>query len=193
MWFECLTCCLDACLSSHLVAFHLMCFSPLKNLFSTSSIASRQIPLLSRFLGLTSTASRQISQSIKPKSCALCLLYTSSTDSRSIEVGFFSIDSRHLLNRLRYPCMRFIFLCFAFFSFVSIASCFSFSCKSMVPCSPHSFYICFLFVSSQFFGFLGPLTIVSKRGRNLRIECHSSRAVINLGENFMLKGKFFLI
>ena len=170
MWFECLTCCLDACLSSHLVTFSSYVFFPLEKplfcILDSFSTESRQIPLLSRFLGLTSTASRQISQSIKPKSCALCLLYTSSTDSRSIEVGFISIDSRHLLNQLRYPCMCFIFLCFAFFSFVSIASCFSFSCKSMVPCSPRSFYICFLFVFSQVFWHFMPFDNRVKKGEN---------------------------
>ena len=174
-----------------LLLSHLMCFSPLKNIFSTSSIASRQIPLLSRFLGLTSTASQQIGRSIKPKSCALCLLNTSSTDSRSIEVSGLHLD--RFFNLSRSFCMHFFFLCFAFFSFCAHNILFSFSCRSMVPCSPRALYVSFLFVSSQFFGFLGPLTIVSKRGRNLRIECHSSRGVINLGENFMLKGRNFLI
>ena len=79
------------------------------------------------------------------------LLDRSLTDSQSIEVGFFSIDSQHLLNRSRYPYMHFIFLCFAFFSFMSIASCFSFSSRSIVPCSPRSHYISFLFVSGQVF------------------------------------------
>ena len=149
-----------------LLLSHLMCFSPLKNIFSTSSIASRQIPLLSRFLGLTSTASQQIGRSIKPKSCALCLLNTSSTDSQSIEVVFFLIDSQHLLNQSRYPCMHFIFLCFAFFSFVSITSCFSFSCRSMVPCSPRSLYISFLSVSSQVFWPFMPFDNRVKKGEN---------------------------
>ena len=39
------------------------------------------------------------------------------------------------------------------------------------------------------FGFLCPLTIVSKRGRNLRIECHSSGGVIELGGELHAKGK----
>ena len=85
--------------------------------------------------------------------------------------------------------MHFIFLCFAFFSFVSIASCFSFFCKSMVPCSPRSLYVSFLFVFVMSFGFLCPLTIVSKRGRNLRIECLSSGGVIDLGGELHVKGK----
>ena len=85
--------------------------------------------------------------------------------------------------------MHFIFLCFAFFSFVSIASCFSFFCKSMVPCSPRSLYVSFLFVSVMSFGFLCPLTIVSKRGRNLRIECLSSGGIIDLGGELHVKWK----
>ena len=92
MWFECLTCCLDACLSSHLVAFSFYVFFPLKNLFFASSIVSRQIPLLLRFLGLTLTASRKIGRSIEPKSCALYLLDTSSTDSLSIKIFGFHLD-----------------------------------------------------------------------------------------------------
>ena len=39
------------------------------------------------------------------------------------------------------------------------------------------------------FGFLGPLTIVSKRWRNLRIECLSSRGVIDLGGELYVKMK----
>ena len=39
------------------------------------------------------------------------------------------------------------------------------------------------------FGFLCPLTIVSKMGRNLRIECHSSGGVIDLGGELHVKGK----
>ena len=121
MWFECLTCCLDACLSIHLVAFSSYVFFPHeKSLFyilDSFSTKSRQIPPLLRFLGLTSTTSRQIGRSIEPKSCALCLFDISLTDSRSIEVCVFLIDSRHLLDRLRYPCMHFIFLCFEIFFF----------------------------------------------------------------------------
>ena len=59
---------------------------------------------------------------------------------------------------------------------MSIAFSFSFSCRSMVPCSLSFFFLC-------------PLTIVSKRGRNLRIECHSSRGVIDLGGELHVKGK----
>ena len=59
----------------------------------------------------------------------------------------------------------------------------------MVPCSPCALYVSFLFVSDQFFGFLGSLTIVSKKGRNLRIECHSSGGVIDLGGELHVKGK----
>ena len=59
----------------------------------------------------------------------------------------------------------------------------------MVSCSPRSLYVSFLFVSIMSFGFLCPLTIVSKRGRNLRVECHSSGGVIDLGGELHVKGK----
>ena len=72
---------------------------------------------------------------------------------------------------------------------MSIASCFSFSCRPMVPCSPHSLSVSFLFVSVMSFDFLCPLTIVSKRRRNLRTECLSSGGVINLGGELHVKGK----
>ena len=41
------------------------------------------------------------------------------------------------------------------------------------------------------FGFLCPLTIMSKRGRNLRIECLSLGGVIDLGGELYVKGKEF--
>ena len=116
------------------------------------------------------------------------MLDTSSTDSRSIEVGFFLINSRHLLDRSRYLCMHFIFLCFAFFSFVSITSCFSFSCRSMVVLLVPSISV-FSLSPVKFFGLLCHLTIVSKRGRILRIECLSSRGVIDLGRELHVKWK----
>ena len=95
------------------------------------------------------------------------------------------------LNRSRSSCMHYFshVLHFFFIIFVSIASCFSFSCRSMVPCSPCFLYVSFLFVSVMSFGFLCPLTIVSKRGRNLRIEYHSSGGVIDLWEELHVKGK----
>ena len=39
------------------------------------------------------------------------------------------------------------------------------------------------------FGFLCPLTIVSKRGRNLRIACLSLEGVIDLGGELHVNGK----
>ena len=41
----------------------------------------------------------------------------------------------------------------------------------------------------MYFGFLCPLTIVSKRGRNLRSEYHSLGGVIDLGGELHVKGK----
>ena len=90
--------------------------------------------------------------------------------------------SWHLLDRSRYPCMNFIFLLFCFFFFLCVHSIlFSFSYRSMVPYSPRSLYVSFLSVSYQVFWPFMPLTIMSKRGRNLRIECLSSGGVIDLG------------
>ena len=153
---------------------HLMCFSPLEKplfcILDSFWTEYRQIPLLSIFMGLTLTASEQIGRSIEPKSCALCLLNTSSADSQSIEVAFFSINSRNLLDWSRYPCLDFIFFFFAFFffSFVSIASCFSFSCRSRVRCSPRSLYISFLSISGHFFffGSFMPFDNRVKKGEN---------------------------
>ena len=47
----------------------------------------------------------------------------------------------------------------------------------------------FCLSSVKSFDFLCPLTIVSKRGRNLRIECLSSGGVIDLGGELHVKGK----
>ena len=63
VWFECLTCCLDACLSSHLVAFSSYVFFPLeKPLFfklDNSSTHPQQISFLSSLLLVISTDPRQ--------------------------------------------------------------------------------------------------------------------------------------
>ena len=161
-----------------LLLSHLMCFSPLKNLFSASLIVSRQISL-----------------SIEPKSCALYLLDISSTNSRSIEVGFFSIDSWHLLDRSRYPWMHLIFLCFAFF-FLCVHSIlfFFFFCRSIVPCSPCSLYICFLSVSGQVFWPFMPFDNHVKKGENFENwMSFLRRSNRHKGENFMLKGRKFLM
>ena len=66
VWFECLTCCLDACLSSHLVAFSSYVFFPLeKPLFfklDNSSTHPQQISFLSSLLLVISTVSRSIEE-----------------------------------------------------------------------------------------------------------------------------------
>ena len=116
-------------------------------------------------------------QYIKPHFSSFCLLDTNVNLSKS--------SSTHPSippNKLKSSCMHFILFvmfCIFFIPFVSIASCFS--CRSMVPCSPHSLYVSFPSISGQVFGFLCPLTIMWKRGRNLGFECHSSRGVIDLG------------
>ena len=106
-----------------------------------------------------------------------CSLDTCLDTSRSIEI----------------PLHAFHFFCFAFFFFVSIASCFSFlvGLWFYVLLIPFLSFFCLSPVMS--FGFLCPLTIVSKRGRNLRIECHSSGGVIDLGGELHVKGKSVFI
>ena len=63
------------------------------------SIVARHKSFLSGFLGFTSITFRQLGRSIKPNFCVLCLLDTSSTPSRSIEVSGQLLDrfSTHLL------------------------------------------------------------------------------------------------
>ena len=74
-------------------------------------------------------------------------------------------SQKHLsINRDLLACIIFHMFCIFLIIFVSIASSFSFSCRSMVPCSPCSLYVSFLFVSVMSFGFLCHLTIVSKGG-----------------------------
>ena len=191
VWFKCLTCFLDACLSSHLVAFSSYVFFPLEKyifyILNSFSTDTSSIKIFGFDFNSFST-DRSIHQAK-----ILCSLFAQHIlDRFSIHRGFWA-SPRQILQSVQILLHAFFFLCFAFFSFCAHNILFSFSCRSMVPCSPRALYVSFLFVSSQFFGFLGPLTIVSKSGRNLRIECHSSRGVINLGENFMLKGRNFLI
>ena len=82
------------------------------------------------------------------------------------------------------------FAIFFFIPFVSIASC----CHVLLV----GLQFIVLLVSSmsvfclfpvKFLGFLCHLTIVSKRGRNLRFECHSSRGTIDLDRELHVKGK----
>ena len=64
--------------------------------------------------------------------------------------------SWHLsIDRDILACISFFFI-LHFFPFVSITSCFSFSCRSMVPCSPRSLYVSFLSVSCHVFWLLMP-------------------------------------
>ena len=119
---------------------------------------------------------------------SLYLLDTSSKNSQPIEVGFFSIDCRHLLDQLRYPCMHFNFLYFAFFfPLRPLHLVFLVSLWFLVLLIPSISLFCLSPV--KIFGLLCPLTIVSKRGRILRIDCHSSGGVIDLGGELHIKGK----
>ena len=73
---------------------------------------------------------------------------------------------------------------------MSIASCFFFFLVGLwllVLLVPSMSVLCLSPIMS--FGFLCPLTIVSKRERNLSIECHSSGGVIDLRGELHVKGK----
>ena len=72
--FEILICWLDLYLSTLLVAFISLCFSSLKNSFSSSSTAPRQIPFYRAFLSPFSIDPRQILDPSRQIFCALCLL-----------------------------------------------------------------------------------------------------------------------
>ena len=90
----------------------------------------------------------------------------------------------------RYPYMDFIFLCFAFFFPLCpqhLVFLFLVGLWFLVLLIPSISIFCLSPIMS--FSFLCPLTIVSKRGRNLRIECLSSGGVIDLGGELYVKGK----
>ena len=151
-----------------LLLSHLMCFSPLEKplfcILDSFSTEYRQIPLLSIFMGLTLTASEQIGRSIEPKSCALCLLDTSSADSRSIEVAFFLINSRNLLDWSRYPLACIVFHIFCIF----LLSCHPYHLVSLHSCI-YMDSLCpidHLYVFwVKLYSFLYPLLIMTKRRR----------------------------
>ena len=111
---------------------------------------------------------------------------------QSIEVFFDTfLNTSH---RSSSSCMLFMCeSCFAFFFSSLYVHSILFSCfsgRSMFPCSPYSFYASFLFVSSHvFFGFLCPLTIMSKMGRNLSFECYSLGGVTDLGGELHVRGR----
>ena len=144
--------------------------------FSYRNLASFSTPgrLIKKAL-ISSIASRHLVDKSRSFQPFVDLSLDRSSTAASVDVYYARHLSCHLLiDRDPLACIIFHMFCIFFIIFVSIASCFSFFCRSMFPCSPCSLYVCFLFVSVLSFGFLCPLTIVSKRGRNLRIECHSS-------------------
>ena len=169
MWFKCFTCCLDACLSSHLVAFSSYVFFPLEKplfcILNSFSIDTFSIEI-SRF-DLDNFSTDRLIHWAK----ILCSLSTQHIlDRFSIHRGWLLLD-RFLTppRSIKIPLHAFHFFCFAFFSFVSIASCFSFSCRSIVPFSPRSLYISFLSVSGQVFWPFMPFDNHVKNGENFEI------------------------
>ena len=59
----------------------------------------------------------------------------------------------------------------------------------MVPCSPYSLYFSFLSVLGKVFWLFMPFDNRVKKGKILRIECHYSEGVIDLGGELHVKGK----
>ena len=121
----------------------------------------------------------------------LLSLVCSSIPSRHLHLStFYSLDTcLDTFRSIEILLHAFHFSLFCIFFSVSIASCFSFLVVLWfhVLLVPFLSFFCLSPVMS--FGFLCPLTIVSKRGRNLRIECHSSGGVINLGGELHVKRK----
>ena len=72
-----------------------------------------------------------------------------------------------------FSCVIHIFhFCCPFYVHSILFSCFSY--WSMVPCSPCSLCVSFLFVYGQVFLLSMPFDNCVKKGRNLRFECYSS-------------------
>ena len=127
-------------------------------MLSICLIHSRQILDSSRFLGSFSIDSRHISRFIEIILCALIQLDSNLTASRFVET---------LLHALFFTCFAsFFYLCVhsILFLFFLVGLWF------LILLVPSISVFCLSPVMS--FGFLYPLTIVSKRGRNLRIECY---------------------
>ena len=90
--FESLICCLDLWLSSLLVAFIFMCFSSLEIFLFFKLDSSSIDSFLSSFSFSFLDRSLTYSQSIVEFSCALCLLDSIPTTSRSIKFSEFVLD-----------------------------------------------------------------------------------------------------
>ena len=165
--FESLKCWLDLWLTCMLDCIHIYVFPFLKNYFKVTLTDPWHLPTPGLSMELFSwflSQSRHLSIARWIDRESFCLLDGFSIASRSIEVGFFLIDSRHLsIDRDTLACISFFFV-LHFFPFVSIASCFSFSCRSMVPCSPHPLYISFLSISSHVFLLFMPFDNCVKKG-----------------------------
>ena len=91
---------------------------------------------------VSSIASRHLvdrSRSFQP---FVDLFLDRSSTATSVDIYYARHLSRHLsIDRDPLACIIFHMFCIFFIIFVSIASCFSFSCRSMVPCSfSFSFY-----------------------------------------------------
>ena len=161
--FESLKCCLDPWLSCMLDCIHIYVFPFL--CFKATSIDPWYLSTPGLFVELFSwflSQSQHLSIARWIDRESSCLLDRCLIVSQSIEVGFFLIYSRHLL--IDWDTLVSFFFVLHFFSFVSNASCFSFSCWSMVPCSPRSLYISFLFISGHVFWLFMPFDNRVKKG-----------------------------
>ena len=148
-----------------------MCFSPWKTSFlhpHSFSTKSRHIPLLSRFLGLTLTASRQIGRSIKEIFQALYLPDRFSTTPRSIEIYEFSLDNNSIASQFVETLLHALFFtCFVSFYYLVIHNILLHYIHAFIwiLCTPLIIFN-HLYVSwVKFYNFLYPLLIMTKRGR----------------------------
>ena len=151
---------------------HLLCVFPLEKplfyILDSFSTKSRHIPLLSRFLDLTLTASRQIGRSIKEIFQALCLPDRFLTTPRSIEISGFSLDNNSIASQFVETLLHALFFtCFVSFYYLVIHSILLHYIHAFIwiLCTPLIIFN-HLYVSwVKFYNFLYPLLIMTKRGR----------------------------
>ena len=166
--FKSLTCCLILGLGSMLDCIQVSVFLLFEKLFLPISTASRQLSIdcyLSRLFNCFLSHSRQLLDSyFNPSRNFLDAqqLLNSYLDPLKSYCGHLSTPPR--LIEIPLHAFHFSFVLLFFFPFVSIASCFSFSCRSIVPCSPYSLYVSFLFVSCQVFWSFMPFHNRVKKG-----------------------------
>ena len=100
-------------------------------------------------------------------SCVFALSLDRSSTPSSVDVYFSRHLSRHLsIHRVSLACISFFLFCIFFLCVHSIL--FFFSCRSMVPCPPHSLYVSFLSVSYLVFWLFMPFDNRVKKGEKFK-------------------------